>query len=189
VRDYLLGLESALKSVDVFVPIPFAASALGIEQTTIRAYVRTGQLKAFLLTSEWNEKWTGVSARSLLKELNGRDQQVADLVDPIMYELTELGGERIEYGKLMPKFGLSASNPHHRNLIGQVLGKVSERSYDKHKVMLSVQVVRKHDQLPSEPFFDLAIQLGAMRDETDHEDFVKRQIRKIRDLAEAGAFA
>jgi hypothetical protein len=188
VRDYLLGLGGALKSADVFIPIPFAASALGIEQTTIRAYVRSGQLKPFLLTSEWDEKWTGVSGRSLLKELQARDQQVADLVDPIIYDLKELGGERIEYGKLMPKFGLSANNPHHRNLIGQVLGEVSKRSYDEHKVMLSVQVVRKHDQLPSEPFFDLAVGLGAMREDTDHEEFVKRHLRKIRELAEAGYF-
>ena len=57
VRDYLLGLKDALKSKDVFVPIPFAASALGIEQTTVRAYVRSGQLQPFVLTSKWDETW------------------------------------------------------------------------------------------------------------------------------------
>ena len=187
VRNYLLGLSAALRATDVFIPIPFAASALGIEQTTVRAYVRSGQLKPFLLTSEWDEKWAGISARSLLKELQARDKQVTDLIEPIATELKKLGGERIEYGKLMPKFGLSANNPHHRNLIGIVLGKVSERSYVEHKkVLLSVQVVRKNNHLPSEPFFQLAVGLRVMREGADQEDFVKQHLKKIRDMAAAG---
>lgn len=188
VRSYLYSLEGGLKIADAFIPTPFAASALGVEQTTVRAYMRNAQLEPFMITSEWEEAWTGVSARSLLKELKRRDQVVTDLIEPIMLDLKQLGGELIEYGKLMPKHGLSASNPHHRNLIGVVLGEVSKRSYADHKVLLSVQVVRKQDHMPSEPFFDLAVDLGAMREGVDHDEFTKSHLKKVRALAARGAF-
>lgn len=188
VRTYLISLEHGLSSADVFIPIPFAASILGVEQTTVRAYVRSGQLDPLLLTSEYDEKWSGVSARSLLGEVRAREKVVNDLVEPVMADLKALGGELIEYGVLMPKHGLSANNPHHRGLIAMVLGEISTRSWNEHDVLLSAQVVRKDTKLPSEPFFDLAIHLGAMEEDEEWGVFMKRHIKKIRGLAAKGRF-
>lgn len=186
VMDYLGGLKKALPLADVFIPVPFAATALGVEQTTVRAYIRSGQLEALNVMSEYDEKWPGVSARSLLKEMATREKVIDDLVAPATQLLMELAGQLVEYGVFMTKLGLSAANPHHRSLIARVLGRVSEQSKDEYGILLSAQVVRKNNHLPSDPFFDLAVHLKAMRPESDKSAFLLRQLKKIKELAAAG---
>lgn len=67
----------------------------------------------------------------------------------------------------MPELDMEVQNPSHRNSIGWVLGAVSCQTYeethvdgdDDTGVMLSALVVRKQSQLPSEPFFQLLVEL------------------------------
>lgn len=187
VKDYLYGLKGALAEADVAVPYPVAAAALGVEQTTVRAYVRSGQLDPFVLTSaESDERWPCVSARSLLQDVEQRDRQINDLVEPVLAALVKLKGDTIEYAKLMPQFGLSAQNPHHRLLIAKVLGEVSYRTHKSHGVLLTAVVVRKGEGIPSEPFFWLAEELNYLKPGGDLQSFWNRHIAKIRTLFARG---
>ena len=67
--------------------------------------------------------------------------------------------QTINYGELMERVGMSSKSPPDRDKIGTILGAISKATYDKNGIMLSVLVVRKHDSLPSQPFFDLAREL------------------------------
>lgn len=188
VKEYLYGLRGALELADIAVPYPVAGAALGVEATTVRAYVRSGQLEPLNLHSaDPKGRWPGVSARSVLEEVERRDAQVNDLVGPVLKALLKLKGEAIEYAKLMPQFGLSAQNPHHRLLIAKVLGEVSKRTHETHKVLLTAAVVRKDTGQPSEPFFWLAMELGYLDEDGDYAAFWKRHMTKIRKLFGSGA--
>lgn len=187
VRDYVLALESALTLGDVFIPIPMAASTLAVEQTTIRGYIRKGDLKPFQITSAWDEKWSGVSARSLLAKVHAIDKEISNLIEPIDRDLKSLGGKKVEYGKLMEKHGLSWKNPNDRKLVGIVLGEVSMASWKEHGVVLSVQVVAKKDNQPNSVFFELEATQEAMGAQNP-ESFVIEHLKLIQEKASAGDF-
>lgn len=187
IRAYLDGLKAGLGGTDAFIPVPMAANVLGVEPTTVRAYLRSGLLAAMKIDAE-DDEWSGVSARSLIREVDARRLKIMALVDPMMRDLVQLGGQRVDYSTFMSRHGLSSRNPNHRLLTAQALGEVSTASWD-HEVLLTAQVVRRDNQLPSQPFFDLAVDLGAMAEDDDQEVFIRRHLRKIRRVVSTGAFA
>ena len=87
----------------------------------------------------------------------------------------------VYYSDFMEKLDLTYKNPHHRGIISVLLGKVSEDTFaDKSmKFMLSVLVVNKSTDMPSEGFYTLAKNLEAMSSTESREDFFKRQIKLV----------
>ena len=172
------GMEpEALDSI--LVPISIAASALGIEQTTVRAHVRQGKLDEVIVDCD-GMLVKGVSLGSIQKTLAERKRKVQKLAEEIKPLLWSRAADPIEYGQLMSMVGMSSNNPHHRDMIGRALGCLSEESNSTHKFLISALVVLKGRRLPIEVFFRLAEELGLKKRSMSDERFWNEEMSRIR---------
>ena len=90
-------------------------------------------------------------------------------LDMIEEHLADCAAKRtlIPYGKLMDYVGLNHVLSSDRNKMGVMLGVISSRSYEKHGILLSVLVVKKGTDYPSEGFYNLVESLGIEMDDED----------------------
>ena len=79
----------------------------------------------------------------------------------------------------MEPFGLNHESSKDREMLGKVLGTISEKTWEEQKIMLSVMAVRKYGGVPNDAFFSLARRLGAMRANENSEQFFRKQVRKV----------
>jgi hypothetical protein len=63
--------------------------------------------------------------------------------------------------------------------MGAVLRQVCRESYREHGVMLGVLVGNKKRKFPSDGFFELARELGAMRPNELPQEFYKAELQKV----------
>ncbi len=157
-----------------FLPVPIVAEYLGISSPAVTARLKSGSLEEVRIG-----KQRFVSRRSLVA-LREADQDMIERTEAFLVDLARRGETRVFYDPVMSNVGLRWQVPAHRDKIGWVLGQVSERSYAKDKVLLSVLVHKKTpgDTLPSGGFFDMAGQPDL--DTEGKHDLVARETRKVR---------
>lgn len=163
---------------NILVPISIAASALGIEQTTVRAHIRQGKLNEIIVDCG-GLLVKGVSLGSIQETLAERETKVQNLADELEPLIWHRQGQTIEYGELMGMVGMSSNNPHHRDLIGRALGRLSEQSFSSYGFMISALVVLKSSQRPNEIFYELAHQIGAKKRSMSNERFWSEDMARI----------
>ena len=165
---------------NILVPISIAAAALGIEQTTVRSHIRQGKLNEVVVDCD-GLLVKGVSLGSIQETLTERETKVQNLADEVEPLIWHRGAVPIEYGELMSMVGMSSNNPHHRDMIGRALGRLSEQSKESHDFLISALVVLKGSGRPNDIFFTLAEELGQKKRSMSNERFWNEEIARIRD--------
>ena len=103
------------------------------------------------------------------------------LNDALYAHLVHEAGHRryVTYTQAAAVVGLSMRNPHHRKVIGQLLGAISQNEALQSRPMLSSIVVSKDatDKLGS-GFYQLGRQLALMRPDEDERAFASREARR-----------
>ncbi|MDE2774291.1 MAG: hypothetical protein OXI46_11415 [Gemmatimonadota bacterium] len=150
--EYITALRKKPRKYAI-IPKSLAGKALGLSRAGITKQVETGKLAE-----------VGVSGRRYLlaRGVANSLENERRLTERIRKILEDLAGDgrTITYGKLMGSVEMSSQRPPDRDKIGKILGRISKATHDESRIMLSVLVVRKHDSLPSPPFFSLAKKLG-----------------------------
>lgn len=176
--DYLQAVNENSKLS--FVQVSLAAEFLGVTPAMVNDLVRSKSLDAVIVTGN-TKSWKGVLISSLIAYTTNREEGAASTINKVRIILGDCArkGEKIAYSDLMGKVGMSSTNPHHRRLIGEYLGKISSESYDNERFMLSALAVLMNTKMPNEIFFNLAKDLGAMDEEDDENIFYNSQLKKI----------
>lgn len=175
-----LGGPSNKARYSILVPISIAATVLEIEQTTVRAHVRQGKLREVVVDCD-GSLVKGVALGSLQDVLAEREDAVRALTERLEPIIWHRGCNTIEYGELMPFVDMSTQNPHHRDMIGRALGKMSLESYRDRGFMISALVVLKATQRPNDIFFRFAEEIGAKKQSMSDERFWHEELERIRD--------
>jgi hypothetical protein len=90
-------------------------------------------------------------------------------------------GKTMTYSDAAEILGFSMRNPHHRRLLGQHLGAISEFEVDHGRPMLSVVVVHKGEQHVGSGFLQLGEELGRKRAVEDDQSFEVRELFRVHD--------
>lgn len=90
-------------------------------------------------------------------------------------------GKTMTYSDAAAIVDLSMRNPHHRRLLGQHLGAISEFEVDHGRPMLSVVVVHKGEQHVGSGFLQLGEELGRKRAVEDDQSFEVRELYRVHD--------
>jgi hypothetical protein len=164
------------------VPVPLAASFLGLTREAIGERIRRGTLESVTVRGK-ERSWKLVLVSSLVhstKEAKAHEVTIDDLVTGFLEDAARLEAT-VNYGTLMEKVGMSYSNPQHRRELGAVLARISKNSLDDpdRRFMLTALAIRKGTQFPNEAFFELAISLGQMDEHDDPEDYWDNQLDQI----------
>lgn len=182
-------IEALVNSEDptilAFVPVSFAAEMINVKRSTTNDLVRDKKLTKITIKED-GLKWAGIQIRSLLDYTKKRK----NLIDTNLGEVRQIlekcakGSAPIAYGALLAQIGMSYKNPQHRKIIGQILGKLSEETWEEHKFMLSVLAVNKSSGQPNDVFFELAEEFGAIdsEDEDECDEFFKDQLKLVYDF-------
>ncbi|TPL86796.1 hypothetical protein FJ950_10365 [Mesorhizobium sp. B2-3-14] len=155
------------------VPIPLVAEHLERSAPAVTAMISSGRL---------NEIKIGKNRFVALKSLVDLEEAYENQVDVVMRYLAKQaknGVSVVFYEPVMAQVGMKTSVPADRSKIGEILGAVSERSYEEHGVLLSVIVHRKAlgATTPGPGFFALAEGMGY--DWEDDIAFVTKETKKV----------
>ena len=170
VASYLKAIENNPSIAGV--PIPLVADHLDITPAAVTGMINTGRLEALRISRS-----TFVSAKSLIEYQGARERDV-NIVERYLWSLASSGTLAVFYEPVMATIGLTPAVPAHRKRIGEILGTISEKSFDEHGVMLSVLVHRKSagQTKPGVGFFELAKGMGL--DTSDEEALVSAETKK-----------
>lgn len=178
-------LEAVTKNPErlAFVPTSLAAELIGVKRSTANDLVKSKKLTK-ITVHEDGLKWSGIQVKSLLEYISSSEENTESATVKVRRILEKCGkdGHPIEYGVLLEQIGMTHRNPQHRNLIGKILGEISEETWEKYDFMLSALAVNKSTQVPNESFFMLAEQLEAIEDSDDDEEcseFFEQQLEAI----------
>jgi hypothetical protein len=163
------------------VTIPIAADFLGLQVSTVRQYLRSGKLLEVDIQGE-NQMWSTVGLQSLLDFKRERDSSINSLVSLIERKLihqAKVVRATAPYDSFMEPFGLNHESSKDRELLGKVLGTISEKTWEKQEILLSVMAVRKNGGMPNDAFFSLARRLGVMSANENPEQFFRKQVRRV----------
>lgn len=69
-------------------------------------------------------------------------------------------------------------NPNYRILVGEYLTYISRHSHYREGFLASALVVGSDSDVPSQPFFDLATELGVLKPSDNQVNFWSREIKK-----------
>lgn len=156
------------------VSMSMAAESRGVTRAAIERMIQTGKLPSIRISGT-----RCVFATDLIEAQNLDRIQIAK-VRQILEEHAKLGSI-VFYAQVMNPIGLSTNIPAHRNLIGKILGIISEETHkDKNLgVLLSVLVHKKTagKTKPSDAFFELADSLGYTYE--DPNTFVEEQMKRV----------
>ena len=104
-------------------------------------------------------------------------------IAPPLYDLlvaTAGAGRTVTYAEAGAVVGLSMRNPHHRRLLGQQLGAISEYEIDHDRPMLSAVVIHKGER-PGSGFFQLGEEIGVKRSFESDANFADEELRRVHD--------
>ena len=156
------------------VSMQMAADFRGVSRAAIDRMVGLRQLREVKIKNT-----RCVLAHDLIKLAEAFEQQIRIVRD----YLEEAAANRnvVFYEQVMKVLGMSRTVPADRTKIGAILGKVSEESFRKHKVLLSVIVHRKTAgrTVPGPGFLTLAQELGFTWQ--DDRQFVEQQGERVFD--------
>jgi hypothetical protein len=111
----------------------------------------------------------------------GLMQHRIDKARLILEEIASRRGTPICYSDLTHKVGVAP------RAAGGLLKPICTQSKSEKKVMLGVLAVSKRNKIPSEPFFDLAKELGMMRDDELPQLFFRSELQRVYDAYGATA--
>lgn len=172
IRDYIhaLGRNPEL----AVISMQMAADFRRVSRAAIDRMVRIGQLQEVKIK---NTRW--VLARDLVKLADAFEHEVQTVRGYL--EEVAAGRNVVFYEQVMNVLGMSRTVPAHRTKIGEILGKVSEESYARHKILLSAIVHRKTAgrTAPGPGFLPLARELGFSWPED--RPFVEQQVERVFD--------
>lgn len=100
---------------------------------------------------------------------------------PVYEELKRVARrqEITTYSAIAPLAGLDMDSPADRDEIRKILGKISTYEHQHGRPMLTAIVVHKHDNIPGPGFFELARQLGRLRDGDDELVFFCHEVARV----------
>lgn len=155
------------------MPIPVVADHLEKTPAAISAMIRTGKLDEVRI-----KKNRFVLLSSLLARQEGFEDQV-ETVKKYLVKQAKKGTRSLFYEPLMDQVGMKPTTPADRTKIGQILGTISERSYEENGILLSVLVHRKTAGItnPGPGFFNLAKGMGFKF--KDKNDFVEEHTNLV----------
>lgn len=160
IRDRIL----AGQALPNLLPTAFAGHILGLTKSGVlrKVEAKSARLKLISFTAGDGTVWNGITAESLAEEVQYMKNHVPNTARLVLKQLHTLAkaGATANYGDFMAAIDLSWQNPNHRKLVGYLLGLVSERVGREHQLVLSVLVVNKLSQKPSDAFFQLAKDVG-----------------------------
>lgn len=161
------------------VPISIAADILGLTRAAVLEKARSGSLASVRITVGDKSRRL-VLAKALATVVHSEKEARKSLLPQIRAILGESAREHctIRYADLMSKVGLTYRNPSHRKKIGELLGRVSETSLERDGFLLSALAVRKTTNRPNDAFFQLAQNVGLLKEE-DQEKFWQQQAARI----------
>jgi len=188
-KSYLDAVASNPEKLS-FVPTSLAAELIGVKRSTVNDLVQSKKLIKISIHED-GLKWSGIQVQSLLEYISSSEEDAESATVKVRKILEECGkdGHPIEYGVLLEQIGMTHRNPQHRNLIGKILGEISEETWEKYDFMLSALAVNKSTQEPNESFFLLAEQFEAIEDSDDEEEcseFFDQQLEAIYEHYSAG---
>ena len=169
--DYFRAYASDPAACAIF-PVQMIADLRGVSRGAIIGMIDTGKLKEIKIG-----KVRYVRASSyidLLEEQERRDQQVLKFLEGVAARR-----EVVTYEPVMSLVGLRWQTPADRNTIGAILGRISEKTSEKHGILLSVLVHRKTPgkTRPGKGFFELAEYLGY--DWEDEDAFTDEETENV----------
>jgi hypothetical protein len=89
------------------------------------------------------------------------------------------GRRTMTYSDAAEIVGLSMRNPHHRRLLGQQLGAISEYEADHARPMLSAVVVHKGERSLGSGFYQLGEEIGLKGSLEDDDTFAVRELDRV----------
>lgn len=155
------------------IPIMAASNALQVSRPAVERMLDDGRLLEITI---------GKTRCVRAKEVIARVEEMDDFATTIYRALHRLAKKRkrTTYAPHMETLGLDHRLSSHRNQFARILDRVSRRSYEREKVLLSVLVCRKTgDRLPGPGFFTMAKELGYRW--VNREKFVEEQTRAVWD--------
>lgn len=190
-KSYLDAVASNPEKL-AFVPTSLAAELIGVKRSTANDLVQSKKLVKISIHED-GLKWSGIQVKSLLEYISSSEEDAESATVKVRKILEKCGkdGHPLEYGVLLEQIGMTHRNPQHRNLIGKILGEISEETWEKYNFMLSALAVNKSTQEPNESFYLLAEQLGAIEDADDDEEcseFFDQQLEAIYEHYSSGNF-
>jgi len=155
------------------VPIPMVAEHLARTPPAVTAMISTGKLEEIKIG-----KNRFVALKSLV-DLEEAFEKNVDIVMRYLVRQLKKGETAIFYEPVMAQVGMKTSVPADRTKIGEILGRVSERSHEEMGVLLSVIVHRKSAGTtnPGPGFYGLAESLGYTWD--DDAAFITKETKKV----------
>jgi len=125
-----------------------------------------------------------------LRELGGRRPPAKDpakpkappaITDSLYERLVDVARARrtMTYSEAAEIVGLTMRNPHHRRLLGQCLGAISEYEADHARPMLSAVVVHKGERNTGSGFYQLGEQIGLKGSLEDDDTFAGRELNRV----------
>ncbi|MGU3496113.1 hypothetical protein ACLBXM_18890 [Xanthobacteraceae bacterium A53D] len=170
-KEYLAALRN--DPTLAVIPASLVADHLEITPAAVSARVRAGHLQGVRIG-----RTPFIRIKSLFDEEERYKKQVA-AVKTALEAYAKTGVSSIFYEPIMTPIGLSTTVPAHRQLIGRILGDISEETEADNKGMLTVLVHRNTQgkTRPGPGFFDLARKLGY--EFSDENDFVTKQTKKV----------
>jgi hypothetical protein len=153
------------------VPFNVAANAIGVSRAAIERMLTDGRLEEIVVDDTRCVRANGVAG--LVAKMDHRvDVGFARL------EVVARQRETLTYRPLMEEVELDYTLSRDRNVIANVLDRISRRSHKEHGILLSVLVHRKNGQaLPGPGFFSLARELGYAV--VDEAEFVEAQTERV----------
>lgn len=130
------------------IGVGMAAKMLAIKRASVEQRIARETLPAIMVG-----KRTHVLCSSLLRIIDDE----AAMTDKVTKALRSLirHSQTMPYGELMSKVGLAHQFSADRKKIGAVLGKISEGTWETHKVLVSILIVDKGTGMPSDSFWGL----------------------------------
>jgi hypothetical protein len=185
---------SGVPAIDAIAPWieepEFAAFAVRVIAKVGAAGPRDAAIAALLSASEDVSQQVRRDIDDALARLGGRRPPAPSSVQPkapppindSLYErLVDAARARrtMTYSDAGEIIGLSMRNPHHRRLLGQVLGAISEYETQRARPMLSAVVIHKGEKSLGSGFYQLGEEIGLKGSGEDEESFAVRELNRV----------
>ena len=168
----------------------YAAFAVRVIAKAGAAGPRDAALAALLAAPPGVSSSVRMDIDAALKDLGGRRPSAKDpgapkalpAINDSLYErLVDAARARrtMTYSDAAEIVGLSMRNPHHRRLLGQQLGAISEYEADHARPMLSAVVVHKGERSLGSGFYQLGEEIGLKGSLEDGDTFAARELDRV----------
>jgi hypothetical protein len=173
--DYLLALEH--DPTLAIISMQMVADVRNVSRAAVDRMLKLGQLQEIRVGTT-----RCVRASDVIVLQRAKDQQI----DTIRRYLEKCAKRRetTTYQPVMSEIGLSASIPSDRRISGVILGEISIKSWNDHKVLLSVLVHRKTlgRTRPGPGFFRLDEVIDDLPSWDDDDEFVDSATKRVWDF-------